>query len=807
MQLGDSTQDTNILALWNGDALQAQINRIFGTDDNLTAGTANLDLTPTDATSADTVLEDFDKLVTALSSADAFVAATMDEGDGILEAAGLSAENAMKYFDANASESMTYYRTTENTRYGAYYKKVRMTVADTATALTSANQDLNFADAAAGNSDIGDHGVFSWGVGIPDTVNRSYLPPSGTLHYTGGTLAVATGDGNDSPMVYEGTIDIQLSLTRNTISGIVSNLMDMDNNPLVMSFAEVDHIVLPSVSPIPATLMWTGGATMATGGSNADATTNPAHVFYRVVPGVSRASSEMQGAWRGFVLGNGDQLATAVVGDWWIAAASADDQNTLTGSYGAERVERPEPPSTPLPPLAEAKTTAFTTGAEASITDAGELKLTLDPADDTDTDNDVVYTIAISSLTQGSQKTINGVKHIDELKEYVAAQRKILAGWIALDATTKGNEEETNTGRNIVWQNIKREVLDRLFGVIGISGTDTEVTTPTTATGADDTRGFMDATYPGARNADDSASLTTAADDTKALAFLDRLEAAIANANGMEAARHSGGVFYDKDNDRSYQACNNAGCSTVNKALEAGSAIVNRRAERLIVGFDTTDYTRFGFWRREYTTYAARAGYDKDNSTTGDVTSRNNGFAFSPLAPAAYASTADPVYPQGTATYSGKTIANQATTRYTGNVGVTVVWDATTITATDVTVVISDLVNPDGLPATYGGSAVRELIFTSAGGDVAQGTGDNLNQLTLDFSDTPAARIAYQNRFTPDGTVAEAVSLSGSFVGKGLSGPRAVIGIWSVAGAATTGINANANPLVGGFGADLTGAP
>ncbi len=247
VQLDNETQDAAIVELWNDTALQTQINRIFGTDGNTQSGTANFDLTPTDATSADTVLEDFAKLITALSSADAFVAATAEEGDGILEGAA-TAENAMKYFDANESESMTYYRTTENTRYGAYHRTVRRSVADDATALTSANQDLNFDDAADTTADIGDHGVFSWGVGIPDTVNRSHLPPSGTLHYSGGTLAVATGDNNDSPMVYEGTIDIQLSLTRDSISGIVSDLMDMDQNPLVMNFAEVDHIVLPSVS-------------------------------------------------------------------------------------------------------------------------------------------------------------------------------------------------------------------------------------------------------------------------------------------------------------------------------------------------------------------------------------------------------------------------------------------------------------------------------------------------------------------------------------------------------------------------------
>lgn len=75
------------------------------------------------------------------------------------------------------------------------------------------------------------------------------------------------------------------------------------------------------------------------------------------------------------------------------------------------------------------------------------------------------------------------------------------------------------------------------------------------------------------------------------------------------------------------------------------------------MGLDTTDYARFGFWHRGYRTYAARAGYETENSTSGDIGSRNNGFAFSPLAAAVYADTDDPANPTGTATDSGKTEA------------------------------------------------------------------------------------------------------------------------------------------------------
>ena len=445
----------------------------------------------------------------------------------------------------------------------------------------------------------------------------------------------------------------------------------------------------------------------------------------------------------------------------------------------------------PLPPLADAESIVFGATAPNARIENGDLMITIDPDDDANTDNSVLFTTPISSLVQGGQKTVNGMTHMSELQEYVAAQRRVLAGWIALDAAADGNERETNTGRNDIWQAIRARVLQSVFGLDDLTAL------PTSGT-ASDTVGFMAETYPGTRNADDSASLDTAADDVEALVFLDRLVAAVGSAAGWEAARLEGGIFFDDDNQRSYHACDNEGCANVNRGLEAGSAVFNRRQERLFVGFDTTDYTRFGFWRREYTTYAARGGYETDNRTDGDAASRNNGFAFSPLAAATYASPRDPAHPEGTARYAGKTVANQHTTRWVGNVGVTVRWHAETITSSDVTVVVSDLVDPDGLPASYTGGNISELIFTGTDNVAADAT---TNELTFSSS---TARVAYRNRSTPDRTVGELVDLRGMFVGKGLDGPRALIGTWSIAGG---GINGDPRPMVGGFGADLAGSP
>ena len=797
-----ATYDANIVALWTGDTgagqdtLQGYINRIFGLDG--ADPVVDLHSTTDSTTSAAGALENFDRLVAALSSLDAFVAATAEDGDGILARAAKSADDAMELFDAAESKSTAYFRTTMNTRYGAYWQKVRPN--------RRANETLTFLDASGTDSDIGDHGAFSWGL-IPGEIRRSHLPPSGSMHYTGGTLAVGTGGAHDSPVVYEGVMDVHLNLTLSTISAVVSDLRDMDGNPLVVNFAELDTISLPSVHPIPASLAWNGTINAAgtnglqVGASSVDAATNPARVYYRDALGSSTTTTSMQGAWRGVVLGAGARLATAVVGDWWIAEPSANDLDVLTGSFGVEGVEGPPRPAPPLPALSEAKTTVFATGAQASITDAGELRLTLDPANDTNPDNDIEYTIAISRLPQGGQTIVNGTRHLDQLQDDVAYLRGILLGWINLDSTTDGNEQVTNTGRNAVWRDIRTLVLDRVFGVLPAN----------TSPEAEATRRFMDPTYPGARNADNNASLSTAADDLKSLAFLGRLEEAIGSPDGWDAARHEGGVFFSDATGSNYLACNDSHCDpnettaagTVEKDLEGGLAAFSRRAERLFVGFDTTEFTRFGFWRREYTNFAARGEYDRDNNTDGDVTSRNNGFAFSPLAAAAYADSSDPMYPTGTARYKGKTIANQDNVPWLGDVDVTVHWDAALLTGSTATLVISNLTNPDGLPLERGGTGVREIVFL--GGTAGTGAAIQQNADRVLSFVSSRVRVTYLDPFTGFDDISAGATANGHFVGKGLDGPWAVIGTWQLPGG-IAGVGTN-HVLVGGYGADLVAGP
>ena len=194
-------------------------------------------------------------------------------------------------------------------------------------------------------------------------------------------------------------------------------------------------------------------------------------------------------------------------------------------------------------------------GATASLAvEDRDLKGTIDPGDLATTDNSVVFWIPIADLEQGGPKSINRIIRMAKLQEFVVAQRKILLGWIALDATTDGNEQETNTGRNTIWRNIWAWVLPSVFGI----GSQFAAGSPGGT--LDDTLGFRPATYACASNAADTESLATAADDIEGIAFLDRLEAGIGSSPGWDAARHKTGVFHYDANGRNYQ-----GCSEVNR--------------------------------------------------------------------------------------------------------------------------------------------------------------------------------------------------------------------------------------------------
>ena len=130
----------------------------------------------------------------ALSSADAFVAATKDGNNGVFEDA-LGEDAARKAFSANKSEYTVYFKTTENTRYGAIALKERVSAEFTPTdgdAMVEAaavhGTRFQYDGATTENDDndveVGRVGAFSYAT-VADTLRSRNLLQTGGAVYEG----------------------------------------------------------------------------------------------------------------------------------------------------------------------------------------------------------------------------------------------------------------------------------------------------------------------------------------------------------------------------------------------------------------------------------------------------------------------------------------------------------------------------------------------------------------------------------------------------------------------------------------------
>ena len=821
--------DAQIRALWNDDA-QADINSIFGTDPD--GDDADTDPDPKVALrmlsasdDAEDAVEAFDALITALSGADAFAAATEEDGDGVLEKAALSADDAMKVFDAVTTVSAAALGTTENTRFGAYWQQKRNLASDDPKHV-DADQDTdpgegNNVDDDVTTDDLGKVGVFAYSV-IDDVTKTIDLPTTGNLHYAGETVAVS---GGESPAFYFGEIEIQVRLVSKTVHGLVSNLRDADGDPWEHSFGMVDSIRLT-----PAKL-----------GTNADWKQphgRDANINYSVAAG-SPPAITVDGGFNGELTGqeDTDDPARAAHGTWWIAesqGASTDangnanqggmgNMNLLTGAFGAERVEAP-PEHRPDPGAIDASKTSVLPAAgdatagdqqKVEINDDGELVLTIDP-DTTATDSETsTIKIAIADLMDGEETTLAGATHVAETIEFIEEQRSVLQGWIALDDVDgDGTSANTLAGRDAVWTAIRNRIVggaddgttggiggenSRIFAAPG-TGDDARAT-PTGRSNnnynfmAGDPDGSGDPTFSGTNYPRDGSD----ADDVKGLQTIDELLVALSSADDLEEALDDGGIFHDG----------------VSFSGEAAGDIFGRVVSQTRVMFSSTDYTRFGAWRRESSPNAETAestvnGLVSDagvaDSTQDGAGGNSHGpgvFAFSPLEQTKYTSYDDPSYPiGGTARYSGETIAVQMTTFYQGTIDIVVMWedtreaDGADFADGDVAVTISNLVDVDGVALTQGANDVASIVIS--GTDVTTRDTDNAMGITIPSGAT--GRVVHANRSVVDATGVTA-SLMGKFVGKTIDGPIGVIGSWT---AQNTGLG-NGGTLRGAFGAEASG--
>ncbi len=231
------------------------------------------------------ILDEIDDVLDALSSEDAFVAATA--ADGVFESQELGADAAMDTFNRVTWSATATMGATGATRYGTAIRK----------STTNARTDLSTEE----------YGAFSYST-MSETVRTAQaaaLSLTGIASYTGGTEAI-DGDG----MTYSGTMDLQVRFSANTVSGVVKDLASADGLPWEHNFAPVERFVLDDATLL-RNATWNNGA-----GTNAT-------VFYTADSGLLRPITGLTNTFRRILLGTGADAGSQANGLWSLNASGS----------------------------------------------------------------------------------------------------------------------------------------------------------------------------------------------------------------------------------------------------------------------------------------------------------------------------------------------------------------------------------------------------------------------------------------------------------------------------------------------------
>ena len=783
---GDAGLSSSLTRLWT--SVQGQVTGIFG--DKVTLPTNRRD---------ERILDDFDDIIDALSDADAFAAATADGGGGVFEDAELSAADAATAFDAEKVEAMATFGALGNTRFGAFWKKER------------GDATSKLADPAANAL-----GAFAYGTtaALKTLRTRHVRQGTGNAFYAGRTEAV-DGKGN----FFSGDIEIQVRFAAERVNAVITNLAGATGAwEYLYGNTDVAEIILPDTR-LAGNASWNGSGDNAT-------------VVYSTRAGVPRpldAPYSFQGQLLGRAAGDQGNEASGV----WSLGNSGDGTNYLAGGFGVMRGAdlpdiRPEPDAgegsqtTILPdknilrdPTETEITTAGQRDTDGDGTDDAVHRTNLagvtgvDPFWDTDNPDTRGQTIADGMLTvtgreydeadavigdiddttktpaatvnhlvndakyrthkidlaaalDGGLKWANGDKHVDLAKAAIEKQLRILESDIGLSEDVKST----------AWDAVKSAILNNLFTEMAFT--------------ASKGSSFV-ADYSASRN------------DDFVRAAAEALEALQSNG-ALKSALGDGGVFHGLSGDAQ---------ANVDK-------LWGRRNSRLQYAVGSTDFTRFGAWRRVTSKDAETADTAKTDAANGDGP---NSLAYSQLAKTAYQSVNDPRYPkEARMTYEGSTIAVVGTKFFEGSVDVEVLWNADSVGGT-INMSISDLENMSDASPLYldTNTGVHEVTDVDNDGtidgileevvsidianigvdpELAVSTGATS---TVSVMSVQAGQVA--TRTTPWITAgnATAETVMGQFVGQGVSGPLAVLGTWEMTnsdgssaaiGAKVTGQNA-----------------
>ena len=696
--LDRSALDGQIDDKW--DDADDQLVTIFG------SGTANRvgnSITLERETSPSRVVDAFDRLVEALSSEEAFAAATLAGGrdamQGFLERTAAQASTA---FNRPKSTAAVRFGDLGSTRFGA--------------------ATFNETDKAQSGFGAAERvQAFAWAT-IEATRRASDVQTAGIGAYTGETLA-ADQAGN----LYSGAIDIEVRFAGMSVDGLVTRLARADTQePWIHGLGgEVTRIFLPT-----ARLRRAGSWTV----TDRSAANRGRLSFREQAGGWPNQPLDAGSSFSGRLLGRGDAAGTEVIGTWQAVAGST----TLAGGFGATRGLDRDPPGADLvgdlaaigrrgdvwsrletgpAALAAVEDDMDTMHRDESravipastVINTGNTKFKYDPPR---TDEAVpteyvggTYEPQRAAVLEAGEFESERGNWVQEVREEIAKKLAQLRRSITLDGADASATDRTfaNQQRQRLFNEIQAEMQKvlgdgrRRAGLTVFSfytGVLTRYTGTLTATDrwtADGSSFHED--YP--------VNSAGVAQDAGVLAEIEDLLAALADADTFAAAFETDGLFKDLNTEPT------AGGVPYTSPYPSPAEIFERPRGKLSMVAEATDFTRFGAWSHEVSENGAQA-LSAQTYTRGARGQELGAFAYSPLEPtAAYTSVTSRQYPARgaavyvSATYTGETVAAHDDLFYKGAFEAKVFWAPAAVTDSRVQVSITDLIDTDS------GEAVR----------------------------------------------------------------------------------------------------
>ena len=686
------------------DDADDQLATIFG------SGTANRvgnSITLERESSPARVVGAFDRVVAALSTEEAFAAATLAGGpdalQGFLER---NATQASAAFNRLKSTSTAHLGVLGSTRFGA------------ATFNETDKAQSGFGDAERVQA-------FAWAT-IESTRRASDVQTSGYGFYTGQTHA-ADQDGN----LYSGAIEIEVRFARMAVTGLLTGLARADTQePWIHGLGgEVSGIFLPTAR------LRRAGSWAVTDRSEAN---RGRLSFVAKAGGWPNQSLDAGSSFSGRLLGRGEASGSEAIGTWQAVAGST----TIVGGFGAARGLDLDPPGAAL--TSDFATIGRTGDVRSTLeTGPAALGVVADDAGTTEVDESRAAVPASTVINTGNTKFKYDPPKTDELvpTEYVDGayepQRAAVlevdefestrGNWvaeahaeitkklaqlrrsIALDSGDASASDRTfaNQQRQRLFNEIQAEIR-KVFGpgraaVAAAAADDPSTDRDETVAISEIYTGVL-TRYTGTLTATDQwigaggvfhedypVNSAGVAQDAGVLAEIEDVLAALADSDAFARSFANEGLFAEVNADPDLTD------GIFIDPYPSPSEMFQRPRGKLSIVSAATDFTRFGAWSHQVSANAATA-LSAQTYARGDRGRELGAFAYSPLDPtAAYTSATSRLYPARgaagnvAATYAGETVAGQGDLFYKGAVEATVFWDPAMVTDSKIRVTISDL--------------------------------------------------------------------------------------------------------------------